>query len=644
MKKKIISFLKVGNVSLIIAFFVSNIAAKNAEVGHPARINDAFITEFELKHVMAKIDRTTTRQGYKRQAVMLITPTTNRKLLEERKELIKKLAKYEKITAQLRDKTKIIAQNEESMLRYFNKNDLFFSYINNNFYQTMYVLRDFFNFSSKTMQGYYTYKVFWSISTLMLAFGLKGMDREILNFLRCMFRLDFSDFNPKNGSTFFSRLKDSVWSSHIRRHRWKKERDFSEEDTFFDVVKDEHSMYDIYHYLVDVDGWYRIFAFSTAISGTLLNDFRAGKWMWDSIPGVKNAIIPMQELQVHLVSFASLMNAIKEILKIQVQNKLFSDLLPNIKPILQDKKIREIFTLLGTDTFKKEYAFLFNHGRVLYVHKLITENFDKIVKLFLYIGELDCYLSLATLYHEMKDQDHTYSFAEYLDDGQGAILDCDNAWVPLFGEKSAIQNIKLGVSGIAQNMVITGPNMSGKSIYLKMVGINALLAQTITLVPAKSCKITLFDSIYTCLDPVADISRGLSKFASQKLHLEKILQEIELCKQKRKPGLFLIDEILSGTVESEIARRTRIFGNKIADNLYSITLITTHVEEPVMLEQDTKGHFKNFHIEIIPLEDGTFQRTFTIKSGYAPWWFSNIGLRILYTDWIELPRNESEEH
>jgi DNA mismatch repair ATPase MutS len=157
---------------------------------------------------------------------------------------------------------------------------------------------------------------------------------------------------------------------------------------------------------------------------------------------------------------------------------------------------------------------------------------------------------------------------------------------PLINHKQRVNNS----INIDQSIcIITGSNMSGKTTFLRTIGINLVIAYAGGAVCAKKFDTSIMD-IYTCMRVSDDLSKGISTFYAELLRVKMI---IEASKEK-KPMIFLIDEMFSGTNSMD-----RIAGAKnVLLNLsreWIAGLISTHDFELCALEKDSKGKIKNFH-------------------------------------------------
>lgn len=138
--------------------------------------------------------------------------------------------------------------------------------------------------------------------------------------------------------------------------------------------------------------------------------------------------------------------------------------------------------------------------------------------------------------------------------------------------------------------IITGPNMAGKSTYMRQVALITLMAQMGSYVPAKSARIGIVDKIFTRVGASDDLSTGQSTFMLEMNEVAYIL------KNATQRSLILYDEIGRGTSTYDgmsIARAVVEYtaGKKIGAR----TLFATHYHELSELEQTTEG-VKNFNI------------------------------------------------
>jgi len=140
-------------------------------------------------------------------------------------------------------------------------------------------------------------------------------------------------------------------------------------------------------------------------------------------------------------------------------------------------------------------------------------------------------------------------------------------------------------------MILTGPNMAGKSTYMRQNALIVLMAQIGSFVPASSAQIGVVDGIYTRIGASDDLSAGQSTFMVEMNELSYIL------KNATKDSLIILDEIGRGTSTFDGMSIARAVIEYIADKkkLGAKTLFATHYHELCEMEGQVEG-VKNYNI------------------------------------------------
>ena len=148
-------------------------------------------------------------------------------------------------------------------------------------------------------------------------------------------------------------------------------------------------------------------------------------------------------------------------------------------------------------------------------------------------------------------------------------------------------------------MVLTGPNMAGKSTYMRQNAIIVLLAQMGSFVPASSAHIGLVDKIFTRIGASDDISMGQSTFMVEMKEVAGIL------KNATPSSLLLLDEVGRGTSTYDGLSIAWAVLEYIADPkiLFARTIFATHYHELNRLEKSIRGIFNN-HVDVMENDDG----------------------------------------
>ncbi|MBO4380638.1 MAG: DNA mismatch repair protein MutS, partial [Clostridia bacterium] len=160
---------------------------------------------------------------------------------------------------------------------------------------------------------------------------------------------------------------------------------------------------------------------------------------------------------------------------------------------------------------------------------------------------------------------------------------------------SYVPNDTLLDSGENRTMIITGPNMAGKSTYMRQVALIVLMAHIGCFVPAKEAEIALTDRIFTRIGASDDLSGGQSTFMVEMLEVATILNNAT------DKSILLLDEIGRGTSTFDGLSIAWAVLEYITKNIKAKTLFATHFHELTELE-DLEG-VKNYRVLVSQMND-----------------------------------------
>jgi DNA mismatch repair protein MutS len=144
--------------------------------------------------------------------------------------------------------------------------------------------------------------------------------------------------------------------------------------------------------------------------------------------------------------------------------------------------------------------------------------------------------------------------------------------------------------------IITGPNMSGKSTYIRMIAIIAIMAHMGVYVPASKAKIPFFDRIFTRIGASDDLSKGESTF------MVEMNETAEILKNATKDSLIILDEIGRGTSTFDGISIAWAVSEYISTHIKAKTLFATHYHELTDLQYFSTS-IKNFKVEVKEWQD-----------------------------------------
>ena len=165
-----------------------------------------------------------------------------------------------------------------------------------------------------------------------------------------------------------------------------------------------------------------------------------------------------------------------------------------------------------------------------------------------------------------------------------------------------VPNDTLLDEGENRMLLITGPNMAGKSTFMRQNALIALMAQIGCFVPASSAHIGVVDAIFTRVGASDDLAAGQSTFMVEMTEVAEILRHAS------KNSLVILDEIGRGTSTFDGMSIARAVVEYICDNIGCKTLFATHYHELTGMDKDIYG-VKNYNIAVKKRgEDITFLR------------------------------------
>jgi len=156
-------------------------------------------------------------------------------------------------------------------------------------------------------------------------------------------------------------------------------------------------------------------------------------------------------------------------------------------------------------------------------------------------------------------------------------------------------------------LLITGPNMGGKSTYLRTAALTSILAQSGSFIPATSAKIGLVDRIFTRVGASDDLKRGRSTFMMEMIEVAHILRKAT------SQSLVLLDEIGRGTSTFDGLSIAWSVTEDICRRIGCRTLFATHYHQLVGLESEI-DILKNIHVQVSQ-NDGKLKFLHTISDG-----------------------------
>ncbi len=222
------------------------------------------------------------------------------------------------------------------------------------------------------------------------------------------------------------------------------------------------------------------------------------------------------------------------------------------------------------------------------------------------LAQLDCLQSFATV-----SQKNGYSRPSFAPASQGIIHFKDNRH-PLLEKLHRDHVISNTITMSTSNtrfILITGPNMAGKSTLMRQVAITVIMAQMGCFVPASFAELSIVDQLFTRIGASDNLRSGQSTFMLEMMETASIL------KHASSQSLILLDEIGRGTSTYDGMSIAAAITDYIHNTIQARTLFATHYHELTELASQLPG-LQNKHMSIIESQDSLIF-TYQLKDGPA---------------------------
>jgi DNA mismatch repair protein MutS len=264
--------------------------------------------------------------------------------------------------------------------------------------------------------------------------------------------------------------------------------------------------------------------------------------------------------------------------------------------------------LLQMDDYLSSY-------RLNYYESLIRENKLRIKHIIVFFGliserkskkldiefkeaytRFEAYISIATGIHN-----HKFQFPKI----GGSTVTINNFYHPVL--KNPVKNSLHTETNV---ILLTGPNMSGKSTLLKAVGICVYLANIGFAIPASGAAIPFYNTIDVFINLNDDLQSGYSHFMTEIMNLKKVVQEAGT----GQPGFAVFDELFRGTnIDDalEISRSTLRGMLNFPDSLF---FVSSHLHQLTHMEEIQSGRISCMHLDC-NLQNDVPEFTYQLKEG-----------------------------
>ena len=258
-------------------------------------------------------------------------------------------------------------------------------------------------------------------------------------------------------------------------------------------------------------------------------------------------------------------------------------------------------TILGAE----EKAQALEYELFVQVREQVKNEIQRIQKLARLIAQVDVIQSFAQIsedYHYTRPTFHENTQDVHIEEGRHPVVE------HVMDNQEYVPN-DVYLEDNTDILLITGPNMSGKSTYMRQVALIIIMAQMGCFIPATKAKLPIFDQVFARIGAMDDLISGQSTF------MVEMTETNEAISKATRNSLLLFDEIGRGTATYDGMALAEAIIEYVHDKVGAKTLFSTHYHELTVLEERLE-HLENVHVGAVE-EDGNLVFLHKITSGSA---------------------------
>ena len=256
--------------------------------------------------------------------------------------------------------------------------------------------------------------------------------------------------------------------------------------------------------------------------------------------------------------------------------------------ITEELKILEEKLLSADEKFGAREKAVFDN-----IRKQVIKNIARLQSLSNILSSLDAILSMSrvSVKNGYVKPEITDSDELIIKNGRHPVIE------EYITEGSFISNDTYLDAGKNRTIILTGPNMSGKSTYMRQIALITVMAHIGCFVPADAAVIPVTDKIFTRIGASDDILLNQSTF------MVEMIESAFIIKNATKKSLIIIDELGRGTSTQDGLSIAQAIIEYINEKIRAKTVFATHFSELISLEKDTEG-INNYRVAVSENENG----------------------------------------
>lgn len=234
----------------------------------------------------------------------------------------------------------------------------------------------------------------------------------------------------------------------------------------------------------------------------------------------------------------------------------------------------------------------------------LKQSVKKLRKSSKVIAEIDCLCALAEISAQAG-----FVKPEFIEGKQIELIGSRHPILEMMNAKNKVIENDFVLPENQQIMILTGPNMGGKSTYMRQVALSVIMAQMGCFVKAQKAKLPLFDAIYTRMGASDDIMSGHSTFMIEMIEANQAIEKAT------ENSLILFDEIGRGTSTYDGMAIASALVTYLAKHTRAITIFSTHYHELTQLS-DSYDNVVNYQV-MVAEKNNEITFLYQVKPGQA---------------------------
>ena len=251
------------------------------------------------------------------------------------------------------------------------------------------------------------------------------------------------------------------------------------------------------------------------------------------------------------------------------------------------EEMKELNSIANKIADRKNMIYIIINVALLWDYHLLTrleywrrKNSERLERWLEALGEIEALCAIANI----SGDNPNWTYGEITED---LSLEGENVSHPLLGERAVANSFSLNNNN--RIMLVTGSNMSGKSTFLRTIGINTIFTYVGAPVNGTAYKCPILN-IYTCMRIGDNLEENISSFYAEILRIKSLINATD----NGERVLFMLDEIFRGTNSKDRHTGAEILINQLSEKT-AIGLVSTHDLELCDLEEVIKYNFREHY-------------------------------------------------